>query len=234
VVDEAAPAARTVVTLDGPAGSGKSTTAREVARRLGYRYLDSGALYRMITYALLEEGIDPEAWPGLSSRELAGLPVSAAVGEETLLLRHRGTVLADELRSPEVTEHVSAVARVPAVRAWLLETQRSLGEEGRLVADGRDMGTVVFPEAGTKIFLEADLRERARRRLGDQGVEAPDGARVALEADRLAQRDAADSGRATAPLRVPEGAHRLDTTDLDFEEQVERVVALARQAARQR
>jgi cytidylate kinase len=225
----------TVVTLDGPAGSGKSTTAREVARRLGYRYLDSGALYRMITYALLEEGVESEQWPRLTPRELASLHVAAEAGEETLLLRHRGRLLGDaELRSEEVTELVSRVAGIPAVRNWLLDTQRALGREGRLVADGRDMGTVVFPAAGTKVFLEADLRERARRRLRDQGVDAPEPERVAEAADRLADRDSADSGREDAPLRVPEGAHRLDTTDLAFEEQVERVVALARGTAHQR
>lgn len=224
----------TVVTLDGPAGSGKSTTAREVARRLGYRYLDSGALYRMITHALLAEGVDPDEWPELTGDDLAALDVSAEAGDETLVLRHRGEVLTDELRTEEVTEYVSAVARVAAVRSWLLDTQRALGRSGRLVADGRDMGSVVFPDAGTKVFLEADLRERARRRLGDRGVEDPKAEAVAAEADRLSARDAADAGRETAPLRVPEGAHRLDTTELDFEEQVERVVALAREAAERR
>lgn len=225
------PAERTVVTLDGPAGSGKSTTAREVARRLGYRYLDSGALYRAITHALLTEGVAEARWPELTADSLDALGVEAEPGEETLILRHRGAVLADELRTPEVTAHVSSVARLPAVRGWLLETQRALGRHGRLVADGRDMGSVVFPRAGTKVFLEADLRERARRRLRDRGVGHPDDADVRGEAERLAGRDRADTRREASPLRVPEGAHRLDTTELAFEEQVERVVTLARRAA---
>lgn len=224
-------AQRTVVTLDGPAGSGKSTTAREVARRLGYRYLDSGALYRMLTFALLDEAIAPESWPELSEADLGRLPVGAAPEEATLVLTHRGRVLGPELRTPEVTAHVSQVARLPVVRHWLLDTQRALGRQGRLVADGRDMGSVVFPAAGTKIFLEADLRERARRRLIDQGLAQATPEQIEGEAQRLARRDAIDSSRETAPLTVPEGALRLDTTSLAFEEQVERIVARAREAA---
>jgi len=224
-------AQQTIVTLDGPAGSGKSTTAREVARRLGYRYLDSGALYRMLTFALLDDAIAPERWPALTEAELARLPVQARPDGATLVLMHRGRVLGTELRTPEVTAHVSQVARLPVVRGWLLDTQRELGRQGRLVADGRDMGSVVFPDAGTKIFLEADLGERARRRLIDQGVPHASPAEIELEAERLARRDAIDSSRETAPLTVPDGALRLDTTGLDFDEQVERIVARARQVA---
>lgn len=226
-----ADAARTIVTLDGPAGSGKSTTAREVARRLGYRYLDSGALYRMLTHALLDQQIAPERWPDLTAAELSQLGVSARPGDETLVLDYRGCRLGDELRTVEVTRHVSHLAQLPAVRAWLLDTQRDLGRAGRLVADGRDMGTVVFPEAGTKVFLEADLAERARRRLLDEGVAAPDEQNLGDEALRLKERDRADRERVESPLRVPDGATIIDTTGLSFDAQVNRVVELAQKAA---
>ena len=192
---------RTIVTLDGPAGAGKSTTAREVARRLGYRYLDSGALYRGLTHALLQGGIEPDLWPSLTRRQLDGLGLEVRPTAETLELALHGTTLGPELRTPRVTSLVSSLARNPAVRAWLLETQRRLGAEGRLVADGRDMGTVVFPGAGTKVYLDADPLERARRRLGDQGVPEPSGEEVALEAERLLARDRQDRERSHAPLR---------------------------------
>lgn len=221
---------RTLVTLDGPAGAGKSTTAREVARRLGYRYLDSGALYRALTYALLEAGVEVSEWPTLDRERLDALGVTAGVGEETLVIRHRGRELGPELRTDRVTAHVSTLAQVPCVREWLLETQRALGRHGRLVADGRDMGTVVFPEAATKVFLDADPAERARRRLGDRGVTDPPREAVEVEAGRLLERDRQDRERETAPLRAAEDAWVLDTTGLTFDEQVEAIVERAREA----
>lgn len=227
-MDESSTAERTVVTLDGPAGAGKSSTAREVARRLGYRYLDSGALYRALTWVLAEEGVPEETWPELDAETLDGLGITVSPGAETLELAHRGRMLDQELRTPEVTARVSAVARLPAVRRWLLRHQRALGRQGRLVADGRDMGTVVFPGAGTKVFLQADLAERARRRLLEQGVESPRREDTVREAERLAARDRTDMTRETAPLKPAHDAVLLDTTGLDFDEQVEAVVALAR------
>jgi 3-phosphoshikimate 1-carboxyvinyltransferase len=218
----------TVVTIDGPAGAGKSTTAREVARHLGYRYLDSGALYRALTYALLKTGVPPESWSELDARRLDDLGVGVAPGDGTLILSFEGRTLGPELRTDAVNRRVSSLALLPAVRAWLLRHQRSLGAHGRLVTDGRDMGTVVFPDAGTKVFLEADLRERARRRLLEQGAESPDEATIGAEADRLADRDRVDRNRETSPLRAAKDAVVLDTTGLDFEAQVRSVVDLAR------
>jgi cytidylate kinase len=198
-----------------------------VAEQLGYRYLDSGALYRSVTHALHSAGVPREEWSDLSSETLAGLGLEVRPGERTVEIRLHGRVLGEELRSEGVTRDVSILAQVPAVRRWLYSAQRAAAAEGRLVADGRDMGTVVFPEARTKVFLTADVGERARRRLGDRGIERPDQGQLRDEAVRLGERDARDQGRAVAPLRVPEGALVLDTTHLAFEEQVRRIVEAA-------
>ena len=213
-----------VITLDGPAGSGKSTTAREVARRLGYRHLDSGALYRALTFALLSSGIREEEWP-LLPRE--------AFDQFNIWLRPAGTrlqvllgdqVLEEELRTPEVTARVSPLSALPAVRAWLLEAQRQAGRDGALVADGRDMGTVVFPDAEVKVFLTANLMERAFRRFLERQGREPSQEELAEEAGKIRVRDERDSGRAVAPLKKAEGAIDVDTSDLTFEAQVEVII----------
>lgn len=218
-----------VVTLDGPAGSGKSTTAREVARRLGFRHLDSGALYRALTYALLEEGVPPDSWDDLTVERLGELDLAVRPTAEDLRISYRGRPLGDEeLRGPDVTRHVSRLARLRAVRERLLGLQRDAGRRGQLVADGRDMGTVVFPDAEVKVFLVADLEERARRRLGDQGREDPGPGEIREEAERIRLRDRQDEEREHSPLRRPEDALVLDTTRLSFEEQVEAVLRRVR------
>jgi len=217
-----------VVTLDGPAGSGKSTTAREVARRLGFRHLDSGALYRSLTFALLDAGVPPERWPALTQAELHDLGVTVLPTERAFEIRLGSRLLEEELRRADVTAHVSALARLPAVRGALLGLQRKAGASGRLVADGRDMGTVVFPDADVKVFLVADLAERARRRLLEQSGATPTSREVEAEAGRLDERDRRDSQREISPLRRPDGAVDLDTTGMSFDEQVEAVVSLVR------
>ena len=221
-----------IVTLDGPAGSGKSSTARAVARRLGYRHLDSGALYRAVTFALLEAGIPEEAWATLTEADFRALQVTVAAEGEALRVRLGTRILGPELRTPRVTALASPLARIPAARAALLDLQRQAGERGRLVADGRDMGTVVFPDADVKVFLVADLRERARRRLLEQSSEAPTAVEMDAEALRIAERDERDAGRAVAPLRRPDDAVDLDTTHLAFEDQVRAVVDLVRARTR--
>lgn len=217
-----------VVTLDGPAGSGKSTTAREVARRLGFRHLDSGALYRALTVGLLEAAVPEESWPDLTVERLKALGVRVAPRGPELEVFLRERKLGSELRTPKVTAQVSPLARIPAVREALLGLQRQAGERGRLVADGRDMGTVVFPDAEVKVFLVADVRERARRRLLEQAGAEPSPAEVEREIVRITERDERDAGRALAPLRRPDDAVDLDTTHLTFEAQVCAVVELVR------
>lgn len=215
-----------VVTLDGPAGSGKSTTAREVARRLGFRHLDSGALYRALTFALIDSGIPEPRWPTLAAEDFRALDVGLYPTEGGFEVRAGGRRLADELRSRAVTERVATLARIGAARSCLLELQREAGRGGRLVADGRDMGTVVFPDAEVKIYLVADLEERARRRLREHGVPDPTAEAVAGEVHAIHSRDRKDSGRDVSPLRPAEGSIAIDTTDLSFEDQVSKIVAL--------
>lgn len=221
-------AGRGVVTIDGPAGSGKSTTARAVAQRLGFRHLDSGALYRAIAHALLSEHGEAGSWEALREEELRALPLSLHPTGGTFEIRLGERVLGPELRTEAVTSHASRLARLPAVRGALLELQRSAGRAGGLVADGRDMGTVVFPDADVKVFLVADLEERARRRLLERTGTEPVAAEVRGEAEVIARRDRRDSERAHAPLRKPEGALELDTTRMTFDEQVRAVVDLVR------
>jgi CMP/dCMP kinase len=223
-----------IVTLDGPAGSGKSTTARAVADRLGFRHLDSGALYRALTFALLEEGIPEEEWPRLDLERLRALDVEIDPDEDDFVIRVRGRPVRAELRSPEVTSRVSRLASLPASRACLLELQHEAGEEGRLIADGRDMGTVVFPDADVKVYLVADLELRARRRLKEGGVEDPSEEELRTQSSEIAERDRRDSEREISPLRKPEDAHLIDTTRLSFQAQVEAIVELVERAGRRR
>jgi len=217
-----------VITLDGPAGSGKSSTAREVARRMGYRHLDSGALYRALTYALLSSGIPEERWPELSAEDLDRFPIHLRASGDRLLVMLGDEVLEHELRTSAVTSRVSPLSALPAVRAWLLDAQRKAGAEGGLVADGRDMGTVVFPDAEVKVFLTAELEERARRRFLEREGREPDPEELAGEAVMIRERDARDSARAVAPLTKPEGALEVDTSHLTFDAQVQLIIEHAR------
>jgi cytidylate kinase len=217
-----------IITIDGPAGSGKSSTAREVARRLGYRHLDSGAFYRALTWAALDARIDPDAWPSLTAEQLDAFGIRAEADEHSYALCAGERDVSSEIRSGDVTAHVSRMAALPRVRDWLLDRLRNAAAAGDLVTDGRDMGTVVFPDAELKVFLIAHPETRAERRLREQGHE-PLREHIVAEAERLATRDRADSERETAPLRKPDDAVEIDTSELDFEEQVAQIVALARE-----
>lgn len=216
-----------IIAIDGPAGSGKSSTARAVAHALGFRHLDSGAFYRALTWAALQKGWHPDEWPRLSAADIDDLGVTAEPADDGFRMRVHGEDVTGVIREAQVNAHVSQMARVPAVRDWLLQRLREAGRSSHLVADGRDIGTVVFPDAELKLFLVADARERARRRLLQMNLPV-DEASLSAEMKRIEERDRADMTRAVAPLRAAADAVRLDTTGLTFEEQVARIVALAR------
>jgi len=214
-----------VVAIDGPSGSGKSSTARGVADRLGLAYLDTGAMFRAMTWWMLEHHIDVQDAAAVAAR--AGEPVIEA-GNDPLApsITVDGTDVADAIRGDEVTGAVSPVAAVPEVRARLLDVQRAVIEaaSGGIVVEGRDIGSVVWPQAPLKLYLTADAEARAARRAAEEG-----GADVAATRDSLLARDAVDSGRATAPLVMPDGALHLDTTDLTLEEVIDVIVGLAQE-----
>jgi len=218
-----------VVAIDGPAGSGKSSTAQAVAQRLGFAHLDSGALYRAFTLAALDADLP------LEGPRIAGLaperPIRLVLGESGFYPEVAGADVSEAVRRPDVTGRVSAVSALPAVRDVanrLLREAAALHPRG-VVADGRDIGTVVFPDARLKVFLTASPAERARRRLLQEGRGVTSQA-VAAEAARLEARDHADASRAVAPLRQAPDAVPLDTTELTLDGQVEVIVALARKA----
>jgi cytidylate kinase len=221
-----------IIAIDGPAGSGKSSTAKAVARRLGFRHLDSGAFYRAITLAALERGVDPKRWTALDASELNDLQVYAVPSDTGFEFYIGDRNVSERIRSPEVNANVSQMAAVPAVRGWLLGQLREAGKAGRLVADGRDIGTVVFPSADLKVFLVAQSETRARRRLLETGNAEPSKTDIQNEVDRLGARDQMDSQRATAPLKQADDAIVVDTTTLSFDEQVDWIVGLARERMR--
>ncbi len=218
-----------VVAIDGPAASGKSSTAALVAQRLGWAHLDSGALYRALTLAALDN-IEQRPWSGQKIVALAeDLPVRLVLVGDVFRPEVAGVDVEGAIRSERVTRHVSAVAAIPEVRTWVNARQReaAAGRGTGVVVDGRDIGTVVFPDAPLKIFLTATPDARARRRLSQRGRAAGDAA-VRRESRALAARDAADSARPVAPLKPAADAVLLDSTALTLEEQVRQVVELAR------
>jgi cytidylate kinase len=225
-----------VIAIDGPAASGKSSTAGRVAQRLGWAHLDSGALYRALTLAAIDnlgEGgrRKGEEWPASQVIDLAErLPVRLVLVGDAFRPEVAGADVEEAIRGERVTRYVSVLAAIPDVRTWVNTQQRkAVGGGGQgVVVDGRDIGTVVFPEAPLKIFLTATAHERARRRLYQRGQEV-DVDLVKRESQALAARDAADSNRRIAPLKAADDAVILDTTALTLEEQVAHVVELARQ-----
>jgi cytidylate kinase len=210
-----------IIAIDGPSGAGKGTVARAVAARLGYRHVDTGAMYRAV------------AWKALNTRlELGDERAVAAAGEHAVFDLEQGRVVIDghdvatAIRTPEIDRAAAIVARHPAVRRVLVARQRVMGEPGGVVMEGRDIGTVVFPQADVKIYLDASPEERAKRRAADPAHSSSKGAQLADVATALAERDKSDSTRAVSPLSVAQDAVVIDTTGVPVSDVIERVLQL--------
>ncbi len=231
-----------VVAIDGPSGSGKSSTSRGVARALGLAYLDTGAMYRAMAWFMLDRGVEVTD-PGAVAALADAPTLESTTDPDAPTIAVDGVDVSGPIRGVEVTGAVSPVAAVPAVRARLVELQRQVVaaslESGRgIVVEGRDIGTVVLPEATAKIFLTADAEARAARRAledaGRAGTAGPAHHEVAATAASLAARDAIDSGRAVAPLRRADGAIQVDGTFLTLDEVIGTVVGIVERACAER
>jgi CMP/dCMP kinase len=209
-----------VVAIDGPSGSGKSSTSRGAADRLGLRYLDTGAMFRAMTWFMLERGVDVHDPAAVAA--LVDVPeIKSGTDPLAPTITVDGHDVAQAIRGEDVTAAVSPVAAVPEVRARLLELQRAEIGDGGILVEGRDIGSVVWPRAEVKVYLTADPAARALRRAAEEG-----GSDVAATQESLLARDKIDSGRATAPLTMAEGAHHIDTTPYTLDEVITQVVAL--------
>ena len=224
--DTTGPVPSGVIAVDGPSGSGKSTVSRRVAQRLGFRYLDTGAMYRAVTWAVLRDGLDlgPENLLGeLRAERLDALDLVVGTDPRRAVVRVGTTDVATAIRGDDVTSAVSLVSAVPEVRRWLVDRQHELIGRGRIVVEGRDIGTTVAPYAQVKVYLTASGSARAARRhreaaeVSSTGVEATEAA--------LARRDALDSTRAASPLTKAPDAVEIDSTDLSVAEVVSAVLA---------
>lgn len=215
-----------IVTIDGPSGTGKSTVAARVAQRLGFVYFDTGAMYRAFTWVLLEKNIDvQDSCQVAKVLEEFEFNIEESQGEKRYFVGNSDVT--EVIRSRLVTSHVSAVSALAEVRTWLLRIQHQFGLKRDAVFEGRDLGTVVFPQAQVKIFLIADPKVRAERRLNELQSKKSNGfADLNCEETmkELLSRDAYDSSRLLAPLKCPEGAFVIDTTSLSIEEVVDKVV----------
>ncbi|MFN7977106.1 MAG: (d)CMP kinase [Vicinamibacterales bacterium] len=214
--------ARLVIAVDGPSGAGKGTVARAAARALGYRHIDTGAMYRAVGWRARQLGValDDEA-------AVAAVAAAARFDLGDGAIRIDGHDVTSEIRTPDMDKAATLVARNAAVRDVLVSRQRALGADGGVVMEGRDIGTVVFPHAGLKIYLDASPEERARRRAADPAHTSGRTSDVALVAVDLAARDKADSTRSVAPLAKADDAVYIDTTGVAIEDVVARVLSLA-------
>ena len=217
------------VAIDGPSGAGKSTISRILARELGFVDVDTGALYRAVGYYMLGHGIDPKEAEAVAAA-LAELRVELVYENGEQQVRVNGEVPGDHLRTPEVSMAASAVSAIPAVRQFLLDTQRRIAETENVIMDGRDIGTVVLPQAGLKIFLTASAEDRAQRRYAELREKGMDVTFDAVLAD-MQKRDYDDSHRAAAPLRPAPDARLVDTTGNTLEQSVAVLKALVREVS---
>ncbi len=211
-----------IIAIDGPSGAGKGTIARTLAQELGYRHIDTGAMYRAVAWKARQEGVpldDEQAVAALARR------VSIAVEGGVILID--GADVTRAIRTPEIDKAASAVARLPRVREVLVARQRDLGQAGNVVMEGRDIGTVVFPNADVKIYLDASEDERARRRATDTAHTGSQAGHAAV-AEAIKARDASDTTRKASPLSMAPDAIHIDTTSMSIMEVVDRVMAIVR------
>ncbi len=215
------------VAIDGPGGAGKSTSARAAAKELGYIYVDTGALYRAVGVNALRKGIDTKDKAAVAA-SVEGISVDLVFenGEQKVLLN--GEDVSVEIRTPPASMAASAVSAVPEVRAFLFDLQRDIASRNNCIMDGRDIGTVVLPEAQVKIFLTASAEERAQRRFKELQAK---GSTVSFQAvlDELIERDYNDSHREIAPLKPAEDSVLLDTTGVSLEGQVEKIISIIKE-----
>ena len=214
------------VAIDGPAGAGKSTIARAAAAQLGFVYVDTGALYRTIGLAVCRRGIDGTDVPGILAT-LPGIQVGLTYQDGAQHVLLDGEDVSDAIRTPQISTYASQVSSVPEVRAYLLDLQRDLARRQSVIMDGRDIGTVILPDAKVKIFLTASPEKRAARRCAELREKGQDVTVEGILAD-MERRDALDASRAAAPLKQAEDAVLVDTSDLTLEQSIEAVLTVIR------